>query len=113
VIVGKDPPLVKLQDQPINTTWLANFMFGADAGLDSPGVLTVDPKLARGEDGIWRPSATSTVIAAAKGDFPFVTEDIEGRPRGDVKDAGCVQHAGKAKRRPMTVRDVGPSWMQQ
>jgi hypothetical protein len=39
VIVGKDAPLVKFQDQPINTMWLANFMFGADAGFKSPGVV--------------------------------------------------------------------------
>ncbi len=111
VIVGKEAPLVKFQDQPINPTWLANFMFGADAGFNAPGVLNVDPKLERGEDGISRPSAASLVIRAAKGDFPFVTDDIEGRPRGDAKDAGCFEHGGEAKRRPMTAKGVGPDWV--
>ena len=112
VIVAKNPPIVRFQDLPIRTTWMGNFFFGAETGMDpNDGVLATDPKLVRGPDNVWRPAAGSPVIGAARGDFPFVTDDIEGRSRGTGKDAGCFQSAGEAKRRPMTPRDVGPEWM--
>jgi len=113
VIVSNSGPLVKFQDQPINTKWIGNFFFGADAGLTDPGVSTADPKLSRGADGIWRPSNDSPLIGAASGDFDFVTDDIEGRPRSGARDAGCFQHSGDATRHPISAKDVGPDWMRE
>lgn len=114
VIQTDASPIVKFQDQPLNTKWIANYFFGAEAGVSDAGVKNIDPKLSRDGANIWRPARDSPLLGAAEGDFSFVTEDIEGRPRGAKKDVGCFQSGGgEAKRRPLTANDVGPSWMKK
>ncbi len=78
---------------------------------DVTGIGTVDPKLVLDAVGIWRPVQGSPAIGAAEGEYPFVTEDIEGQPRGATKDVGCDQVSGEPRlRRPLTPEDVGPDW---
>jgi poly(beta-D-mannuronate) lyase len=71
-----------------------------------------DLKLARADDGLWRPAASSPTRGAAAGEFPKVTTDIDGQPRGDQPDAGCDQHSDAAiDNPPLTPADVGPAWL--
>ena len=113
VIVGTNGPLVRVDNEPVNLTWLGNVFHGADAGLPpTPGVTTnLDPILTRDPDGIARPTSSGPLAGLAEGDFPAVTEDIEGRPRTGKKDPGCFQSSATgARRKPVTAQDVGPAW---
>jgi poly(beta-D-mannuronate) lyase len=55
------------------------------------------------------PTASSKVVGAAQGSFPFVTDDVAGRPRGGPLDVGAEQvSAAPSLRPPLTTADVGP-----
>jgi poly(beta-D-mannuronate) lyase len=114
VVVGKKGPLVQLLEPAAKLAWQGNIMFGAEVGIPStPGIKVADPRLALG-GGLWRPAKDGPAVGAAEGDFPFITEDIEGCPRGARKDVGCFQASGAPPtRRPLTPADVGPDWMRE
>ena len=111
LIVGKDGPLIRFLDQPTGTKWIGNVFFGAASGLaeSSPGMRAIDPKLAKGDDGVSRPAADSPVRGTAEGGFPVVT-DIDGQTRpAKGKDVGCDQQSSQpVQSRPLTPADVGP-----
>jgi poly(beta-D-mannuronate) lyase len=100
IIVSTNAPVVRVQHAPVNLTWLGNIFFGASTGIpETTGVTVMDPKLARAAGRV------------AQGDFPFVTEDIEGRPRTGRKDVGCFQFSNEpARRKPLSKQDAGPAW---
>jgi len=113
LVVGARGPFVRQITAPERATWLGNIMFGAAPGLpEQPGVIRVDPKLARGPDGLWRPDPNSPVRGAASDEFPLVRVDRDGQPRVGRKDIGCDQLAdGAISSRPLAPDDVGPAWM--
>jgi poly(beta-D-mannuronate) lyase len=115
IIVSRHGPLIHMLDEPINTTWVGNILWGAEPGVaDREGIRIIDPKLIRGEDGLYRPAADSPAIGAAAGDFPSVTHDLLGRPRTGRRDIGAIQQTdAPAARRPMTPAEVLPHWMEQ
>lgn len=112
VIVGEHGPLVRTISEPENLRWENNLFHGAAVGLAPlAGIRQVDPQMERAAGGLWRPAAGSPVRGAARGDFPFVRDDIDGQPRGAARDLGCDQRSCEpALRRPLTPADVGPSW---
>ena len=95
---------------------MGNIAFGAGVGLEKPeGITVVDPKMAKGTDGLWRPGADSPVRGAAQGaaqnEFPAVKTDVDGQPRTGKYDAGCDQISeAPVQNRPLVASDVGPSW---
>jgi poly(beta-D-mannuronate) lyase len=107
IVVSTNAPLVRVQHAPVRLTWLGNIFFGAEIGIPrTRGITVADPRFVRA-DSIAHPVAG----IPARGDFTFVTEDIEGRPRTGKKDVGCFQVSNQpARRRPLSKRDVGPSW---
>ncbi|MEN6346309.1 MAG: polysaccharide lyase 6 family protein [Armatimonadia bacterium] len=115
LIRGTRAPLVTVQTAPTGTVWHGNLVSGGDTGLgDEPGLQSVDLRLREAPDGLWRPAPDSPVCSAAIGGFPFVTEDIDGQPRGTTYDVGCDQLAtGPVTRHPLTPAQVGPSWRPQ
>jgi poly(beta-D-mannuronate) lyase len=113
LVLGTNGPLVLFQDKPVNLRWQGNIFFGADLGFPiTPGVQVTDPKLQRTADRFYRLDRTSPALGTAGGDWPFVSEDIEGRRRPAKKDIGCLQNSGKKPvRRPVGPAEVGPSWL--
>lgn len=62
-------------------------------------------------DSLWRPKPNSIVVGASSGWFNFVTEDIDGQPRGKKRDVGADQiSTEQIKNRPLKAIDVGISW---
>lgn len=112
VLGGKGNVLITLMDNPIDLSWQGNIMYGAPLGIPQPGGISIaDPRLVLSEDGLWRPDAGSPVINQATGDYPFVSEDMDGQSRGSAKDVGADEVSGKPiVQRPLTVADVGPTW---
>lgn len=113
VVVGGHAPLVHLSSSPIGLKWSGNIMSGADLGIPvPPGITVADPKLIRGESGLWRPSGTSPVLGVAIGEFAFVHEDIDGQPRAGKLDVGCDQRSEQPiLHHPLTADLVGPPWL--
>jgi len=114
IVCGTQGPLVCVTSAPTGWAWLGNVAWGAEPGVvEIAGVRVVDPRLAQGPDGVWRPAADSPVRgAAAASAADLVTEDIDGQPRPhDATDTGCDQ-ASEAQVRfgPLRPADVGPAW---
>jgi poly(beta-D-mannuronate) lyase len=99
--------------------WLANLASASrdnsrtaqNADIESK-LSFADIKLTRADDGLWRLVADSPARAAAANNFPKVTTDIDGQPRGDKPDVGCDQFSDAAiDNPPLTAADVGPAWL--
>ncbi|MEU3460410.1 polysaccharide lyase 6 family protein [Streptomyces sp. NPDC006733] len=93
-------------------TWKSNLLWGAAANGNLPaGTFTrADPKLSQGADGVLRLTATSPAIGAATLGGTLVTDDLDGDPRGSVRDIGADEYATTpALRHPLTAADVGPN----
>jgi poly(beta-D-mannuronate) lyase len=92
--------------------WRGNLLWktGPAGDLPAGGFSTTDPLLARGADGLMRPSATSPAIGAATGDFPGANVDMDGQPRPAKKSIGADE-PGDAPivARLLTPADVGPA----
>jgi poly(beta-D-mannuronate) lyase len=87
--------------------WIGNVANVAPAG--AKGIRVVDPKLERGKDGLWRPAEDSPV--RGPGEIPHIGSDMNGQPVYGKFDAGSKISDAHTNLRPLTARDVGPSWM--
>jgi len=105
-------PLARIDTPLRRCTWPGNLFFGAASGLPADlTLLEADPKLAQDSTGLWRPSEGSPTLAAATGDFSWLTGDLDGQPRGAKKDIGADQRSdAPMPHRPLTAADAGPAW---
>jgi hypothetical protein len=86
---------------------VGNIVSGGAAGIGS-GVQSVDPKLVQMGD-IFRITAGSPVIDAGDNSmFPFLTDDIDGRPRMKADVGAQELSAAAARYGLLTQKDVGP-----
>ena len=80
-------------------------------GGDVTAKSTDELKFSKDEFGIWRPSAMSSVVAAAATVANLTTmTDIDGDTRLVPMDVGCDQQ-GNRKSGPLNANDVGPDWL--
>jgi len=92
--------------------WMGNLASPAPPAPPHSGIRRVELRIARAEDGLWRPLADSPVRGAGEGGFVAVTTDIDGHVRTGRWDSGCDQRSdGPVTNRPLTAADVGTSWM--
>lgn len=113
IVAGGSSPLVTQLMPPERLSWLGNVFFGGDSGLPAnPGILARDPRLQRDAGGLWIPAPDSPLQAAAMPGPAGITEDIFGRPRGEIPEAGCMETSSSAPRRfgPLTAKDAGVNW---
>jgi hypothetical protein len=83
------------------------FSMGGSVGVTKPvdQLRVLDPMVSK-VGGIWRPAPGSPLANAGLGDFPFVTQDVDGQPRAQP-DIGAHEIGGMG-RGPLTPADVGP-----
>src|SRR5262249_45557804 len=96
--------------------WRANVAFATELGIEAipEAIRVIDPKLLKGSDGLWRPSAGSPLLGAAQGDFSFVPVDLDDQPPGSAKDVGAAHRSPHPPRRLLPATgDVGPAWMRE
>lgn len=117
IVVGSNGELVKVFQEPINSTWLNNIVFpkGDNAATSrkftEEEVRVLDPKLVQ-KDGLWRLAEDSPVRGKTVGWFPYLTRDVDGQLREKEKDPGADQVSNSiALNKPLTKNDVGPSWL--
>ena len=104
----------RILDQPTEPqafAWQGNLIQMSVPTPKQLGTKVADLRLCLEDDGIWRPAPESPAADAAQGEFPRVTEDIDGQPRPASKDVGCHQVSPDSVRTgPLTPDDVGVSW---
>lgn len=114
LVVGSNAPLISIVTAPTNFVWEGNLVFGAAVGLAHPGIRNVNPLLHWAADHLWRPSPASPARDAAEGDYPWITEDVDGQSRSAAWDVGCDEISdAPIIRRPLQLDDVGPDWLRQ
>ena len=114
-LIVTDAANKKLVDAGLSTrglNWSQNLFFGG--GLDShlPG-LREDPKLVAA-DGRFRLAQASPAVDAAKGEFDFVTSDVENQARpNDSKDIGADEYVSKKPTQPTVLsrEQVGTTFL--
>ncbi|MFE1953781.1 polysaccharide lyase 6 family protein [Streptomyces sp. NPDC059524] len=95
----------------VRFTWSGNILWGAAADGDMPatGGVRADPRLVTDAYGVARPAADSPAIDAGTLRRPPVTHDIDGLPRGRLRDVGAHEYSSRRPGRgPLTPADVGP-----
>ena len=104
--------IIRQEDEPTGTLWEGNIFKGSSLGIDQPdGIMLADPGLEQGTDSLWRPVAGSPLIDGALGNYPVITEDMDGQGREGVKDVGADEvSAAPIHNRPLSAADVGPAW---
>lgn len=96
--------------------WQGNMIYaptgafvGLDAIADERAFVAVNPELTSNLDQVMYIGKKSPVIDAAIGTFPYVTTDIEGKPRDENPDVGAFEYRGyPLLRGPLAAEDVGP-----
>ena len=97
--------------KPVNWSWQGNFQQQyKSAHAELEGIQQADLKFNSDKQGIQRPLANSPTLQVAENKFPNVTNDIDGQPRGKLKDAGCDQYGNSPERKPLERKNVGPTW---
>jgi len=94
--------------------WRGNILWGSAANGNIPtvGYVRVNPQLSQDAAGTWRIGSSSPAIDAATqtNHSTWVTDDIDGRARAGVYDAGAHESTSDpASRAPLTTADVGPA----
>jgi hypothetical protein len=101
------------ESRALNPRYLGNMvnpLGGASVGVSKTAaeIRRVDPQLVKVGD-IYKLSPTSPAINAATGDFPFVTDDMDGQLRM-APDVGADESSAAPELiRPLTQADVGPN----
>jgi poly(beta-D-mannuronate) lyase len=105
--------VAKIDGPNRDAVWAANLIWktGAAGDLPATAAIAADPQLVAGADGIFRlPPSGSPAIAAAVGEFPGVTFDLDGQPRPARKSLGADEpSAAPVVARLLTPADVGPA----
>ncbi len=112
IILSEGSKIIDKRIDPVNMLWQSNILFGGSLAGFTNGNFQVDPQLALGSDGLWRPDGTSPARGTAGGTYSFVTADFEGQPRTGAKDVGADQaSSATALYAPLSSVDVGPTWL--
>lgn len=101
----------KIEGPNIDATWSGNVLWNSGGAGDFPksGYLEIDPQLVADPSGLRRPQPGSPVFAAATGEFPFVTVDLDGRRRPETKSIGAHEPNPVAPLAlVLSAADVGP-----
>ncbi len=95
-----------------NPTWSNNLIWNAGSigNIPTTGYRGIDPLLVADAAGVFHLGPGSPAIDAGTGDFPGVTADLDGQPRGGAKDIGADEFsAAPIVARLLTLADVGPN----
>jgi len=83
---------------------------GGTSGIPPGGGKSVDPKLVKDANGLFRLSSASPAIDAGVGSYPYAATDFDLQSRSGAFDVGADEYtASGATRVPLTKADVGPA----
>ncbi len=98
---------------PDRVVFDGNIAFGrSGAALPAAGFRAADPRLARGDDGLYRPAGDSPVVDAASAPPADVPLDFDGTARGNLRDVGADEVTAASSAWPTaTASNTGPTWL--
>ena len=101
--------IIEFELDPVGTSdWSGNIFFGRP-GTYPDGVTFADPQLEEGDDGLFRPAASSPLIDAAVAALA-PEADMDGQTR-NAPDVGADEVSDDPRRfGPLAPSDVGPQW---
>ena len=112
IIVGGDQA-VTIDGPLANPTWQGNILWNNNGGpgdIPPSGFAEKDPGLASGEGQGDSSQRLAKSVGEGVGDYPYVTVDVDGQPRGDAKQVGADEPSNElATNRALTAADVGPN----
>ena len=113
IIKSTRGPIIKVTAAPINMNYEGNIMYGGTIGVSADsGITQTDPQLIFASDSLWRPSFTSPALNNAVGNYPFVSSDLDGQTRPQLKDIGADQNSLDPKIIfPVGPHNSGPDWL--
>ncbi|MCX6321108.1 MAG: polysaccharide lyase 6 family protein [Bacteroidia bacterium] len=108
IIQGGEP--VSVQGSYPYPVWKGNILWNTTGGsMPFDSYTNVNPRLVPDNNGVYHLTKRSPAISAGIGNYPFVTIDIDGNPRGSSPDTGADQYTTiPIINRPLTITDVGP-----
>jgi hypothetical protein len=87
-----------------------NVIWGGTGGsMPASGYKSVDPKLAKDANGLFRLTSSSPAIDASVGTYSYVTRDFDPQARSGKPDVGADEYSTSAIRKALTKADVGPT----
>ncbi|GHH62595.1 polysaccharide lyase 6 family protein [Lentzea cavernae] len=109
VIRGSSGGVVTLQSGS-TVKYEGNVIWGGTGGsMPSSGYKSVDPKLVKDANGLFRLASGSPAINASVGTYSYVTRDFDLQARSGTRDVGADEYNSSAVRKPLTKADVGVS----
>jgi poly(beta-D-mannuronate) lyase len=113
IIVGGNEA-VTIDGPLANPKWEGNILWNNDGGpgdIPVEGFVERDPNLAAEAGQGAAMTRPAGLVGNGVGDYPYVTLDIDGQPRGDAKHIGADQWSTvePLTNRPLTPADVGPN----
>ncbi|MGW4215130.1 polysaccharide lyase 6 family protein [Lentzea sp. NPDC004789] len=87
-----------------------NVIWGGTGGsMPASGYRSVDPKLVKDANGLFRLTSGSPAIDASVGTYSYVTRDFDPQARSGKPDVGADEYSTSAIRKALTKADVGPT----
>ncbi|NKE62756.1 lyase [Lentzea sp. PSKA42] len=87
-----------------------NVIWGGTGGsMPSSGYKSVDPKLVKDANGLFRLASGSPAIDASAGSYSYVSRDFDPQARSGKPDVGADEYSTSAIRKALTKADVGPT----
>ena len=99
-----------------NHTWEGNMIFNTQGAGDMPeGTYTItDPKIEKRKTGLWHLQKGSPAINAAKGEYPKITTDMQGKRRDNKPDVWADEFGiDKVKAGILMPQHVGTAAIKQ
>jgi hypothetical protein len=109
VIRGSSGGVVSMHSGSV-VKYEGNVIWGGTGGnMPASGYKSVDPKLVKDANGLFRLASSSPAINASAGIYSYVTRDFDLQARSGKPDVGADEYSPSATRRPLTKADVGVS----
>jgi hypothetical protein len=109
VIRGSSGGVVSMHSGSV-VKYEGNVVWGGTGGnMPSSGYKSVDPKLVKDANGLFRLTAGSPAIDASVGTYSYVSRDFDPQSRSGKPDVGADEYSTSAIRKALTKADVGPS----
>jgi len=101
---------IRYYDDPINVSYIDNFVNSTGLDVSDTGLKSIDPELTL-IGGLWRVDGSQTAIDASNVSYAYVVKDMDGQQRDSKPDIGSDELSQDDEAiSPLTANDVGSVW---
>lgn len=107
IFLNSPNPVINRITEPQNFKMEGNIYFNTSPGTDSAGFINKEPQYYK--NCFWKLSGADL---QSEGKYDFISYDIEGQKRGEIKNPGCDQYShAVVLNKPLSRKDTGPVWL--